>query len=92
MVSVLTPVLNRWAVLHKGYFYRNYHSDLISIDKQSHSLETSRNGLMRILPEGLFFDPHQLDTKDDDILKERGLPARKDVYYETDRKIWMSCF
>lgn len=86
VVSVLTPVLNRWAVLHKGYFYRNYHSDLISIDKQSHSLETSRNGLMRILPEGLFFDPHQLDTKDDDILKER------EAKLEKERKLYEELF
>ena len=70
VASVISPDVKHWNVLHKGYFYRNYHTDLINLDTTNHSIETSRNGLMKILPEGLFFNPQQFNLKNKDNFKE----------------------
>lgn len=78
VVSVIAPEVKHWDVLHKGYFYRNYHSDLINVDDTAQSIETSRNGLMKVLPEGLFFNPKQLDTKDDVKFKENEKKLEKE--------------
>ena len=49
-----------------------------------HVIQKTATALLRVIPGVplLFFV----------CLKIAGLPARKDVYYETDRKIWKSCF
>lgn len=71
VLSVLSPDVKHWNVLHKGYFYRNYHPDLINLYTSQKYIETSRNGLMKVLPEGLFFDPQQLKLGDKDNFKEK---------------------
>lgn len=82
VLSVISPDVKHWNVLHKGYFYHNYLPDLISVDTSSKSIETSRNGLMKILPEGLFFSPNELDTKDDVVFKKKkGILDYKKSFY-----------
>ena len=84
VVSVVSPDVKHWKVLHKGYFYRNYHNDIINLDTINNYIETSRNGLMKILPEGLFFNPQQLkvDEKDDFKEKKKKLDEIRKFYSE----------
>lgn len=71
VLSVISSDVKHWDVLHKGYFYRNYHPDLINLSTSQRYIETSRNGLMKVMPEGLFFNPHQLKLGDKDNFKEK---------------------
>lgn len=43
-----------------GKFYKGYSPDLLEFDTKCNIVELSRNGLMKTLPEGLFFDEEYL--------------------------------
>ena len=51
-----------WIVTNKGTFYRNYSEDVLQLDAKLSQVSLSRDGLLRLLPQGL------VSTKDE--LKE----------------------
>lgn len=51
-----------WVVTNKGTFYRNYSEDVLQLDANLSQVSLSRDGLLRLLPQGL------VSTKDE--LKE----------------------
>lgn len=57
----LYPELSElWIAENKGTFYRNYSKDIMQLDEEMHTVTLSRNGFLRLLPQGLI-------TTDDDL-------------------------
>lgn len=48
--------IEKWTVDASGTFYRNYNQDCQEVDLELNSARLSRDGLMRLLPEGFFTD------------------------------------
>lgn len=46
--------MEQWTVNTRGTFYRNYNRDSMDIDLQQNNVQLARDGLMRLLPEGIF--------------------------------------
>lgn len=65
--------IDDYVVNNKGRFFRGYRDDMI-INLEEHTLEFSRDGLMRILPEYMFFDEQFLRQYkvDEDLEKRNG--------------------
>ena len=42
-----------WIVRDKGTFYRNYSSDILQLEEKLSQVSLSRDGLLRLLPQGL---------------------------------------
>lgn len=65
LLNHLYPELtDRWIVENKGTFYRNYSEDVMQIEEDVCKVALSRDGFLRLLPQGLI-------TTDDE-LKGRG--------------------
>ena len=62
-----------YSVKKSGRFYRGYMPDLMSADKTTKTIELSRNGIMQMLPETLFYKEEYLreDITDSDTLKRK---------------------
>lgn len=43
----------RWIAQNEGTFYRNYNSDVLSVDDEKMEVQTSRDSFMSLLPQGL---------------------------------------
>ena len=57
---------------YKGRFYRGYCKDLLNISEGEKAIEFSRDGIMHILPEALFYDEQFLcDATNNDDKKRR---------------------
>lgn len=64
LLNYLYPEMNRkWMVQGKGTFYRNYNQDVLALYKKENKAVLSRDGFLRLLPEGLL-------TRDDDLRGE----------------------
>lgn len=62
----------------RGRFYRGYTDDLFAISENEHALEFSRDGIMHILPEALFYDEQFLnDAMDKEDLQRRIVELKK---------------
>ncbi|MBQ0049063.1 MAG: hypothetical protein KBT12_02320 [Bacteroidales bacterium] len=48
--------MRQWKVTSKGTFYRNYSSDAMAINLVENKVQLARDGFLRLLPEGLFFN------------------------------------
>lgn len=55
---------DRWIVKNKGTFYRNYSKDVLLIEEEPGKVSLSRDGLLRLLPQGLFTTDDELKGKD----------------------------
>lgn len=44
---------DNWIVRDKGTFYRNYNSDILQLEEKLSQVNLSRDGLLRLLPQGL---------------------------------------
>lgn len=44
---------DQWTVRNKGTFYRNYSADVLALDEETHEVELSRDGYLKLLPQGL---------------------------------------
>lgn len=54
LLHQLYPELSElWIAENEGTFYRNYREDAIQIDEETHRVKLSRNGFLRLLPQGL---------------------------------------
>ena len=58
----------QWVSRDKGAFYRNYNSDILGIDEENRLVKLSRDGFLRLLPQGMIVREDEL--KGDDV-KER---------------------
>ena len=43
----------RWIAQNEGTFYRNYSSDVLSVDDEKMEVQTSRDSFISLLPQGL---------------------------------------
>ena len=50
---------DRWISRHEGTFFRNYSEDVLDVDAQRAEVSLSRDGFLKLLPEGM------LDTEDE---------------------------
>ena len=54
LLNYLYPeVGDQWIVQNEGTFYRNYNSDLLSIDNDKTLAQTARDSFIKLLPQGL---------------------------------------
>ena len=54
LLNLLYPELkDKWIVKNKGTFYRNYNPDVLSINEEYHHVDLSRDGFLKLLPQGL---------------------------------------
>lgn len=65
LLNHLYPELaERWIVKNKGTFYRNYSEDAMQIDEETAKVALSRDGFLRLLPQGLITSDDELKGKD----------------------------
>ena len=61
LLNYLYPELqDKWTVRHEGTFYRNYSRDVLSLDPENASVRVSRDGLLSLLPQGVFSQEEDL--------------------------------
>lgn len=53
---------SNWIVQSKGTFYRNYQSDVMSLDEQTNVVELARDGFLHLLPQGVITNDYDLNT------------------------------
>lgn len=44
---------DQWVVRNQGTFYRNYSADVLAVDEELHEVELSRDGFLKLLPQGV---------------------------------------
>lgn len=65
LLNHLFPDLaDRWIVKNKGTFFRNYSEDAMMIDEELGKVFLSRDGFLRLLPQGLITTDDELKGKD----------------------------
>lgn len=65
LLGYLYPELEkRWVARHEGTFYRNYNRDVLSVDPDTAEVSLSRDGLLALLPQGLFSSEDALKKGD----------------------------
>lgn len=65
LLNHLYPELaERWIVKNEGTFYRNYSEDVMRIDEETAKVALSRDGFLRLLPQGLITSDDELKGKD----------------------------
>ena len=55
---------SQWSVQNEGIFYRNYNSDLLSIDEEKMEAQTARDSYIKLLPQGML--TRETDLKGED--------------------------
>lgn len=64
LLNYLYPELaEKWIANYKGTFYRNYSEDTIRIDDEEAWVTLSRDGMLKLLPQGLISTEHELKGK-----------------------------
>lgn len=54
LLHLLYPDMDdKWAAKNRGTFYRNYSADVLAVDKEFCEVELSRDGYLKLLPQGL---------------------------------------
>lgn len=77
---------DQWIVKDKGTFYRNYTPDVLSVDEKTHSVALSRDGFIKLLPQGMITTDDEL--KGDDVSdKYVVLAKRKQLLQEIFKPI-----
>ena len=65
LLNYLYPeLMQRWVANCKGTFYRNYCEDAIRIDEEGGWVTLARDGLLKMLPQGLIATEQELRGKD----------------------------
>jgi hypothetical protein len=54
-----------WVVTNKGTFYRNYSEDVLQLEANLSQVSLSRDGLLRLLPQGLVNTKDELKTAEE---------------------------
>ena len=82
LLNHLYPELTEnWIVRNKGSFYRNYSDDILKLDEKSSQLSLSRDGFLRLLPQGLICTEEELKGGEFSV-KYEALTARKKLLEE----------
>ncbi|MEG1543119.1 MAG: hypothetical protein RR382_01150 [Tannerellaceae bacterium] len=78
LLNYLYPELeNSWVAHYKGTFYRNYNEDVIELDTDNSNVTITRDGFVKLLPQGLITLDNELKKGD---LKERAEALRRRKY------------
>ncbi len=65
LLNLLYPELkDKWIVTEKGSFYRNYSADILYANKEEKLVELSRDGFLKLLPQGLITLDNELKGED----------------------------
>ncbi len=65
LLNHLYPELaDRWIVKNEGTFYRNYSEDAMRVEEDGAKVSLSRDGFLRLLPQGLITSDGELKGKD----------------------------
>ena len=72
---------DHWIVRDKGTFYRNYSSDILQLDDKQSQVSLSRDGYLRLLPQGLINTEDEL-KKGEFSVKYEELSKRKKILEE----------
>lgn len=65
LLNYLYPeMMERWVANCKGSFYHNYSEDIMGIEEQEGWVSLSRNGMLKLLPQGVFTTERELKGKD----------------------------
>lgn len=82
-----------WIVTNKGTFYRNYSEDVLQLDAKLSQVSLSRDGLLRLLPQGLVSTKDELKAAEElfvpfDSWRFRdSLRAEEDFAYLLENKL-----
>ena len=75
LLNYLYPeLMQRWVANCKGTFYRNYNEDAIRIDGEEGWVTLARDGMLKLLPQGLIATEQELRGKD---FKGKHEPVRR---------------
>ena len=65
LLNYLYPEMNgKWIVQGKGTFYRNYNQDVLAVYEKEGKVVLTRDGFLRLLPEGLLTRENDLRGED----------------------------
>lgn len=65
LLNYLYPELeNQWVAVCEGTFYRNYNNDTLSVDEKKAEVKLSRDGFLKLLPQGFLTENNELKGKD----------------------------
>ncbi len=53
---------DRWNVVDKGVFYRNYSCDVLNVDRKAGTVELARDNFLRLLPQELLSSERELSA------------------------------
>lgn len=82
LLNLLYPDMGeRWVTRYEGTFYRNYTGDLMALYEESSEVLLSRDGFLKLLPEGLLSDEREL-VKGETAASRQGKEARMKVMRE----------
>ena len=69
LLNYLYPEMyNQWTTQNEGTFFRNYNSDLLTIDEEKMVAQTARDSFIKLLPQGLL--THETDLKGEDAAEK----------------------
>ena len=75
LLNYLYPELEeRWTARLEGTFYRNYSPDILSLDPETAEVSLSRDGMLKLLPQGLL-------SQEGDLRKGGKKSSHKDLEY-----------
>ena len=79
LLNYLYPEMEqKWVAKHEGAFYRNYNDDLLDVNADTATVTLTRDGFLRLLPQGLLTTDEEL-MGDADGSKFRELEQRRRV-------------
>ena len=82
LLNYLYPELaTKWMVSDKGSFYRNYNDDIMSLYLDERRVELSRDGFLKLLPEGVLCNDDEF-KKGDTLEKYKELKRREHLLNE----------
>lgn len=65
LLNYLYPdLMEQWTVVHSGTFWRNYSNDAMSVDCSKAKVRIARDGILKLLPEGLVSSEDDLKGRD----------------------------
>ena len=65
LLNYLYPeMFNQWTSQNEGTFFRNYNSDLLTIDEEKMVAQTARDSFIKLLPQGLLTQETDLKGED----------------------------
>lgn len=70
LLNYLYPEMQQeWIADNKGSFYRNYNEDILAVYPDEHRVELSRDGFLKLLPQGII-------ASEDDLRKTKDILAK----------------